>query len=180
MKQSETVRKRFDARPGNRQRRFKHVLKAEQLDYDYCIIALKNPRSGKDSISSVEYELMNLHELYRARVKKWEHIETSTPLDDYVLENYGFTYRKVECDQGVFSNEVIISSSIPEKLKACIRPEAHQRFHFEIFLLRVGRGIMKNYAVQTGMKVYDNINHFLARYDDRQRKNYEKFRTVEK
>lgn len=151
------------------------ILKQNDLPYQYCIIEILNKNREVDSITSLEYELKKVKDKYIKKVKNLENITDSSNIDDKQLSTYSFNYTKYKCN-----NIKIIDPMIINKYYFWKSSKNSEGCHFQIYLLSVGRGVMKDHAISTGMKVYDHIHHFTTRYDERVRQNYEKFRTVEK
>lgn len=141
----------------------------DDLPYDYCIIGVRDRQQAAGTMTSLEHELQNIRDLYIKRVKKWENIKDTSDMDKHLLRTYSFNYLKIECDSNKIIDNQIITKRIWKLLYTAICSYTSKDLTFDIYLLSVGRGIMKNYAMSTGMKVYDHIHNFTTLYDDRLR-----------
>ena len=99
-----------------------------------------------------------------------------------VLDYLGFHYEKLSTKNysKLKRKAVIMKGNIFRRLLCFWKPEKQDFEDYEIFVIHIGRSIVKKFAKENNMVVYDSVGNYLEPYDETRRAHYERFRDLMK
>ena len=134
--------------------------------------------------------LKRIKEFYDSYVKETEKEDLGSSKDNFndrkaVIDHLGFHYEKLSTKKykELRRSIVRVKGSIFRKTFCFWKhffPEKKDLEDYEIFVLHIGRTVLKKYAKENQMKMYDSINNYFEPYNEEKSYKYEEIRDTTK
>lgn len=154
------------------------------------INALKNSNQLESEVSTVESQLIRIKkhfDRYMSKYLKEELFSKDGNLQDrqLVLDHLGFNFKKLSTSQykELKRDVVTVKGNMFTKVFCFWRkffPKQCDLEEYDIFVIQIGRAILKKHAIENKLVMYDTVGDYLEQFDPERSYRYEKFRDITK